>query len=103
MKGAFAGRELPSGPSENTPKTNKREPERRIIVRRERRGRGGKAVTIVAGLTRAELGQWPSEIGKSLGTGVRAEGDQLVVQGELGQRLVLWLEARGLRHILLAN
>jgi translation initiation factor 1 (eIF-1/SUI1) len=73
------------------------------LVRKERKGRGGKVVTIVS--PRAEgvglpLGEVARRLGQKLGTGARAKGGQIVVQGELADRVRALLEADGARVTL---
>lgn len=70
------------------------------LVRKERKGRGGKVVTIVsprAGETEARLAEVARSLGQRLGTGARAKGDHIVVQGELSGRVRDLLEADGAR------
>lgn len=77
----------------------------RIVVRREKKGRGGKAVTIAegAGLAGADLEALAREAAKALGTGARVEEGALVVQGEQTDRLIAWLVARGFASVTRGN
>jgi translation initiation factor 1 len=86
----------------------KAEPSRpagKLIVRRERSGRGGKGVTVAegGGLAAVDLAALAREAAKALGTGARVEEGRLVVQGEMGERLKGWLEGRGLGPVTLGN
>lgn len=70
------------------------------LVRKERKGRGGKVVTIVsprAGESEARLAEVARSLGQRLGTGARAKGGEIVVQGELSGRVRALLEADGAR------
>lgn len=77
----------------------------RIVVRREKKGRGGKAVTIAegAGLVGADLEALAREAAKALGTGARVEEGALVVQGEQTDRLMSWLSGRGFASVTRGN
>lgn len=77
----------------------------RIVVRRERKGHGGKAVTIAAGagLDGHDVEQLARDAAKALGTGARVEDGALVVQGEQIERLIAWLSARGFTSLSRGN
>ena len=96
--------ELPRGPE--TPP----EPERaaaapkgpaRAVVRLERKGRGGKEVTVVEqlGLPESGLGEWLKALKGALGCGGAVEGDTLVLQGDHRDRVRALLDQRGVRRI----
>jgi translation initiation factor 1 len=76
----------------------------RAVVRFERKGRGGKAVTVVEklGLRPRELEAWLGELKRALGCGGQVEGDALVLQGDLRDRVRAQLEARGVRRVTVA-
>ena len=73
-------------------------------MRFERKGRGGKAVTVVEKLDLAppELEAWLAELKRALGCGGAVEGDALVLQGDLRARVGALLEARGVRKVVVA-
>jgi translation initiation factor 1 len=77
----------------------------RIVVRRERKGHGGKTVTVVAGLGLAapELERLARALRRALGCGAGVDGDRLVVQGDQTPRVQAWLAAQGVRRIVLGN
>jgi translation initiation factor 1 len=77
----------------------------RIVVRRERKGHGGKAVTIAegAGLGSRDVEQLARDAAKALGAGARVEDGALVVQGEQTERLITWLAARGFKSVVRGN
>lgn len=76
-----------------------------IVVRREKKGRGGKAVTLAEGpgLAGRDLEALARELAKSLGAGARVEDGAIVVQGEQTDRLVAQLEQRGFGGIVRGN
>lgn len=90
---------LPEGPRPPV------EPEKRAIpravVRMERKGRGGKEVTVVEqlGLPPRELEAWLRELKAALGCGGAVEDGALVVQGDQRPRVAAWLEKRGVRKV----
>lgn len=73
----------------------------KAVIRFERKGRGGKAVTCVEQLELAppELEQWLRELKHLLGCGGTVEGTALVLQGDHRQRLRDVLLERGVRKI----
>lgn len=73
----------------------------RAVVRYERKGHGGKEVTIVEqlDLSLVQREQWLKALKASLGCGGRVDGDDLVLQGDQRERLPKLLEARGVRKV----
>lgn len=73
----------------------------RAVVRLERKGRGGKEATVVEKLelSPAELARWADTLKRTLGCGGGVEGDAIVVQGDQRERVVKWLEGRGVARI----
>ncbi len=96
---------LPKGPEEtstvpvrssarvNVPK--------RAVIRLERKGRGGKEVTLVKqlGLEPREMARWLGELKRSLGCGGTVEGPALLFQGDQRERLEAALRSRGVERI----
>ena len=80
----------------------------RIVVRFERKGRGGRTVTRASGISaaRSVLGD-PEEAvrraRRALGVGAHLEDDDLVVQGECVERLAKWLEGQGVSEVVRGN
>src|SRR5262245_32573921 len=95
---------LPAGPAAPAPP-----PQRpvagpgRAVVRLERKGRGGKEATLVERLELAPeiLERWCRELKQALGCGGHVDGEAIVLQGDLRQRLPALLEARGVRKVTL--
>jgi translation initiation factor 1 len=75
----------------------------RAVVRLERSGRGGKAVTVVEhlGLPAAERDAWLKALKAALGCGGSVDGESLVLQGDQRSRLPAALSARGVRKVTL--
>ena len=74
----------------------------RAVVRREKKGRGGKEVTVVEqlGLNPRDLEVWLKDLKNKLGCGGVIEGDSLVLQGDQRDRTRALLEAKGVRKII---
>lgn len=74
----------------------------RAVVRMERKGRGGKEATVVEklDLPRAELARWSDALKRALGCGGGVEDGALVVQGDQRERVVRWLEERGVKKVV---
>ena len=69
----------------------------RCVLRLEKKGRGGKTVTVVAGLPRntAFLGALASELKRACGTGGTAAQESVEIQGDQRERLRPLLAAKG--------
>ncbi|MFY0528639.1 translation initiation factor [Archangium gephyra] len=96
--------ELPAGPAPAPVKAEGAKEAKgpaRAVVRMERKGRGGKEVTVVEqlGLPAAELEKWLKALKGGLGCGGTVEEDTLVLQGDQRERLPALLEARGVRRV----
>ena len=69
----------------------------RAVVRMERKGRGGKEVTVVEHL------ELPAkELKQALGTGGVVEGELIVLQGDVRPRVEALLRARGVKKVTVA-
>jgi translation initiation factor 1 len=102
----FAGLEalrssLPAGTSPPSSTADAPRGPARAVVRMERKGRGGKEVTIVdkLGLRAAELETWCKGLKQALGCGGAVEGDVIILQGDLRARLPAVLTARGVAKV----
>ncbi|HLT30031.1 MAG TPA: translation initiation factor [Myxococcaceae bacterium] len=73
----------------------------RAVVRRSRKGRGGREVTEIShlGLPSDVLATWIRELRTQLGCGGAVEEDVLVLHGDQRDRAEAWLKARGVRKI----
>lgn len=74
----------------------------RAVVRLERKGRGGKEATVVEKLELPAkvLEAWTHEAKRALGCGGAVEGDAIALQGDQRERVVKWLEAKGVRKVV---
>jgi len=95
-------KDLPPGPAPVAPaaKAAPKGPPR-AVVRMERKGRGGKEVTMVEQLELrpAELEAWLKALKQALGCGGAVEEGALVVQGDHRARVKAWLEGRGVKRV----
>jgi translation initiation factor 1 len=73
----------------------------RAVVRMERKGRGGKEVTVVdkLGLGPAALETWCRDLKQALGCGGSVDGELIVLQGDLRARAPAVLTARGVGKV----
>lgn len=73
----------------------------RAVVRMERKGRGGKEVTVVdkLGLAPAALEAWCRDLKQALGCGGAIDGDLIVLQGDLRTRVPAVLTAKGVGKV----
>ena len=77
----------------------------KIVLRREKKGRGGKTATVVEGIKRppSALERIARDLRKMLGCGASVEGDTIVVQGDMAARIEPWLVARGAKKVVIGN
>lgn len=77
----------------------------KIVVARTRKGRGGKTVTVVSGITArgAALEELARELRQALGCGAVVEEDRILVQGEQEPRVRAFLESRGARRVVIGT
>ena len=75
----------------------------KLVVRRQRKGHGGKTVTIVEGLPSDRLETLAKQARKALGRGARVEGEELVVAGAQHEQVADWLERQGASKVVLGN
>ncbi len=72
----------------------------KVVVRKEKKGHGGKTVTVVSGVLPAHLDNICGALKTKLGSGARIEGDDIVVQGDLVDRVDAALVALGAKKIV---
>lgn len=77
----------------------------RAVVRLEKKGRGGKEATYIEKLELAPkaLEEWCKALKQALGCGGVIEGDAIILQGDLRQRLPAVLTARGVRKVVVSG
>lgn len=75
----------------------------KLVCRRQRKGHGGKTVTIVEGLASDQLETLAKQARKALGRGARVEGEELVIAGAQHQQVADWLTRQGASKVVLGN
>ncbi|MCA9610150.1 MAG: translation initiation factor [Myxococcales bacterium] len=102
---ALAGLAAPPAPVEEAPADEAPAPgagprfPHKVVVRREKKGRGGKTVTRIQGIPEAEREALAARLKKALGCGAAVEGEDLVLLGSLVDRAADWLEAEGAKRV----
>lgn len=82
------------------PEVKRRPAPARAVVRMERKGHGGKEVTVVEiDLPPAQLGSWLKLLKQTLGCGGISEEKTMVLQGDHRERVRAWLEAQGVKKV----
>ena len=66
-----------------------------VRLQRDKKGRGGKTVTVITGLPVAQLDALARELKRLCGTGGTVRGDTVEIQGDHRDRLLPALQARG--------
>ena len=71
--------------------------EQRLFVRKEKKGRGGKVVTIIEGFEGPdnELDELAKDIKKHVGTGGSVKEGEIIIQGDRADQIVQFLQNRG--------
>jgi translation initiation factor 1 len=92
---------LPEGKPATAARQKKEQVPARAVVRLERKGRGGKEVTVVSHLELKPdaLAVWLKALKSELGCGGNVEDDSLVLQGDQRGRARTVLEARGVGRV----
>ncbi len=78
---------------------------RRAILRRTRKGRGGRTVTLVEldGADVAWIKDLAKRMGKALGCGAKREGAGFIVQGDQVERLQELLPGEGIQRVIVGS
>jgi predicted translation initiation factor SUI1 len=77
----------------------------KLVLRREKKGRGGKTVTVVSGfnMQSARLEDLSRTMRKALGCGSTVEEGTIVLQGDITDRTRTWLEKQGAKKVIVGN
>lgn len=77
----------------------------KVVLRRERKGRGGKTATVIEGikLPPSGLDGIARALKRALGCGATVEGNAIVVQGDLAVRIEGWLRTRGVAKVVVGS
>jgi len=106
---ALGGKSSPKSPESPAPAAREARPTggstSKVVVRREKKGRRGKTVTRVCGLSldATGLAELQRELKKSLGCGASLEDGEIVLQGELTERAAKWLRDRLGESVTIGN
>lgn len=75
----------------------------KVVLRCERKGHGGKTVTVVSGLSLRGIGveQLARKLAKQLGCSVRVDGEHIQLAGDQRERAEPWLHSRGVKQVVL--
>jgi translation initiation factor 1 len=78
---------------------------KKLVVRRERKGRGGKIATVVEGIrvSPSALERIARDLRRALGCGASVDEGRLVVQGDLAARVERWLVEHGAPRVIVGN
>lgn len=104
--------ELPAKEPDARPPTTERPPtgeggtlagSGKLVLQREKKGRAGKTVTRISGITTDRLDEVSKSIKKALGCGATREGSDLVLLGSLVERAERWLGEQGASHIVVSG
>jgi translation initiation factor 1 len=78
---------------------------KKLVVRRERKGRGGKTATVIEGIrvSPSALERIARELRRALGCGASVAEGTLVVQGDLVARVERWLVEHGAPKVVVGN
>jgi len=100
---ALAAKKADLPPGKPAPAPAPKKGPARAVVRMERKGRGGKEVTVVEKLelSAAELERWLKTLKQGLGCGGVVEGSDLVLQGDQRERVGELLTKQGVQKIVL--
>jgi translation initiation factor 1 len=99
---------LPEGTPQREPPRAKAAPDPfagKIVLSISRKGRGGRTVTIVAGIRGGEavLEELCRELKKALGCGASVDGETIVVSGDIVDRTKAWLETKGAKKLIVGT
>jgi translation initiation factor 1 len=77
----------------------------KLVLRREKKGRGGKTATVIEGLglPEAALQDMAQQLRRHLGCGAHVEGTAIMVSGAQTGRVRDWLAAQGATRIVIGN
>ncbi len=96
-------KDQPPQPSAVTPPGGNLETVGKLVIQRERKGRAGKTVTRIAGLPAERTDDLAKQLKSALGCGAVIEGGDLIVLGDLVDRVASWLEKQGARRIVVSG
>lgn len=100
-----SGGQEPVAPAEQRASPTGRKPRPRVVLRRERAGRGGKTVTVIEGIVLDDdpLATLVTTLKRSLGCGATLEDGAIVLQGDVVERAAALLRERDVGDIILGT
>jgi len=75
----------------------------RLVVRKQKKGHGGKTATYVEGLDPAQLPELLRRLKRDLGCSGRVDADTLVLGTSDHRRVAQWFEREGAARVVLGN
>ena len=76
----------------------------KLVVSRERKGRGGKTATVIKGFAAdTDLVALSAVLRKALGTSGNVEDNAIVLGGDIVPRVVAWLESNGAKRVVVSG
>jgi translation initiation factor 1 len=75
----------------------------KIVLSRERKGRGGKTATRVRGLPETRLDELATKMKKALGCGATVEEGDVILLGDVVERAAKWLRDEGAPRVIEGN
>ena len=75
----------------------------RVVLRRQKKGQGGKTATFVEGLDADQRAEVLPQLKRELGCGGRVEGEALVLGTKDHARVGGWFERAGVARVVLGN
>lgn len=78
----------------------------KLVVRKERKGRGGKTVTRIDGFPAESidsLNELARTLAKALGCGASVEDGAILLQGSQSQRTAEWLRGAGFKRVIVGD
>lgn len=77
----------------------------KLVLQREKKGRGGKTVTRIQGLelSARALEALASDLKRGLGCGATLEGGDILLQGDLTERAAELLRKKGAQKVVIGN
>lgn len=75
----------------------------KVVLRHEKKGRGGKTVTRIAGVPAERREDTARSLRRALGCGATVEGADVVLLGRVADRAAAWLRDAGAARIVVGN
>jgi translation initiation factor 1 (eIF-1/SUI1) len=102
---ASAGSGAKAGDAQSVPVASAAAPalSRKLVVRRELKGRGGKTVTRISGLPREHREALAATMKKRFGCGALIDRDDVLLLGDLVDRAADWLAEQGASRVVKGN